>query len=127
MAGAKMMFDWGLDFNWFEDDNDLVPVASGGLLGITRRWWHESGEYDDTMQFWGGENIEQSFRVWLCGGEIFVARDSRIGHVFRKEFTYTLNVTEVQMNLIRTVETWLDGYKPNFYESKPHMSVLRDR
>lgn len=126
-AGAKMMFDWGMDFNWFDDHNDLVPVASGGLFGISRKWWHESGEYDDTMQYWGGENIEQSFRVWLCGGEIRVARDSRIGHVFRKSFPYSVNFTEVNMNLVRTVETWLDGYKPNFYASRPHMRDLRDR
>lgn len=30
---------------------------SGGLLGITKRWWYESGEYDNGMLMWGGENI----------------------------------------------------------------------
>ena len=28
------------------------------------------------MNMWGGENIEQSIRIWLCGGEIFVASAS---------------------------------------------------
>ncbi|CAJ1370799.1 unnamed protein product [Effrenium voratum] len=43
-VGVKMMFDWSLFFNWFEDGNDLVPCMSGGLFAISRRWWHESGE-----------------------------------------------------------------------------------
>eukprot|EP00434_Breviolum_minutum_P019780 symbB.v1.2.017454.t1/scaffold1364.1/size123310/6 len=82
-VGVKMMFDWTLAFNWFEDGSDLVPCMSGGLFAISNRWWHESGEYDYGMNMWGAENIEQSIRVWLCGGEIYVARDSRVAHVFR--------------------------------------------
>ncbi|KAF4742886.1 hypothetical protein FOZ62_004274, partial [Perkinsus olseni] len=54
--GAKMMFDWGLQFDWFEDGNDEVPVMSGGLYAITKRWWHESGEYDYDMLLYGAEN-----------------------------------------------------------------------
>lgn len=34
------------------------------------------------MLEWGGENLEQSMRVWMCGGEIFVVRDSFVGHIF---------------------------------------------
>ncbi|KAF4688499.1 hypothetical protein FOZ60_002769 [Perkinsus olseni] len=83
--GAKMMFDWGLQFDWFEDGNDEVPVMSGGLYAITKKWWHESGEYDYDMLLYGAENIEQSVRVWMCGGEIVVARDSRVAHLFRPE------------------------------------------
>lgn len=34
------------------------------------------------MLEWGGENLEQSMRVWMCGGEIYVVRDSFVGHIF---------------------------------------------
>lgn len=118
-VGVKMMFDWTLFFQWFEDNNDLVPCMSGGLFGITREWWHESGEYDYGMKMWGGENIEQSIRIWLCGGEIYVARDSRISHVFRPSFPYKINNTEIYLNKVRTVETWFEEYKEHYYRSDP--------
>ncbi|CAE7030114.1 GALNT14 [Symbiodinium natans] len=117
--GVKMMFDWTLFFNWFEDGNDIVPCMSGGLFAIAKRWWHESGEYDYGMNMWGAENIEQSIRIWLCGGEIFVARDSRVAHVFRRSFPYAVNNTEVYINKVRTVETWFDDYKRFFYAADP--------
>jgi glycosyltransferase involved in cell wall biosynthesis len=125
-VGIKMMFDWGLGFNWFDDKNDWVPIMSGGLLAITRRYWHESGEYDNSMLMWGGENIEQSVRIWLCGGEIVVARDSRISHVFRPSFPYAINHTQVTMNKVRTVEVWFDEYKEFFYRSDPFARTLKD-
>ncbi|CAJ1403881.1 unnamed protein product [Effrenium voratum] len=123
-VGVKMMFDWQLRFKWLDDGSDLVPCMSGGLFGITKRWWHESGEYDYGMNMWGGENIEQSIRIWLCGGEIFVARDSRIGHVFRKEFPYEINSTEIMINKVRAVETWFDDYKAYFYHAEPNAARL---
>ncbi|KAF4752128.1 hypothetical protein FOZ63_021512 [Perkinsus olseni] len=126
-AGSKMMFDWGLGFNWFEDGNDLVPIMSGGLLGITKRWWYESGEYDNGMLMWGGENIEQSIRVWLCGGEIYVARDSRVAHVFRPSFPYKIDNTQVYYNKIRTVEVWFDDYKDYFYAADPYAKTLKEK
>eukprot|EP00747_Dinoflagellata_sp_TGD_P101059 gnl/TRDRNA2_/TRDRNA2_168229_c1_seq2.p1 gnl/TRDRNA2_/TRDRNA2_168229_c1~~gnl/TRDRNA2_/TRDRNA2_168229_c1_seq2.p1 ORF type:complete len:583 (+),score=107.53 gnl/TRDRNA2_/TRDRNA2_168229_c1_seq2:158-1750(+) len=118
-VGVKMMFDWTLYFNWFEDNNDLVPCMSGGLFAITKDWWHESGEYDYEMKMWGAENIEQSIRIWLCGGEIYVARDSRIAHVFRPAFPYKINNTEIYLNKVRTVETWFDNWKDRYYQADP--------
>merc|ERR1719316_1870926 len=118
-VGIKMMFDWTLFFQWFEDFNDLVPCMSGGLFAITREWWHESGEYDYNMRMWGAENIEQSIRIWLCGGEIYVARDSRVSHVFRPSFPYEINNTEIYINKVRTVETWFDDYKQMYYKADP--------
>lgn len=34
--------------------------------------------YDSSMRSWGGENIDQSLRTWLCGGEIVYAEGSRV-------------------------------------------------
>lgn len=117
--GIKMMFDWSLRFDWFDDGNDFVPCMSGGLFAISTSWWHESGEYDYDMRMWGSENVEQSIRIWLCGGEIVVARNSTIGHLFREQFPYNINYTEMVLNKVRTVETWFDEYKENYYKAEP--------
>ncbi|KAF4752416.1 hypothetical protein FOZ63_031968, partial [Perkinsus olseni] len=83
-GGSKMMFEWNFEFYWFEDNNDEVPIAVGGIQLMTKRWWTESGGYDQGMLDWGGENIEQSLRVWMCGGKILVDREAKIGHIFER-------------------------------------------
>eukprot|EP00428_Durinskia_dybowskii_P010679 CAMPEP_0170282788 /NCGR_PEP_ID=MMETSP0116_2-20130129/41422_1 /TAXON_ID=400756 /ORGANISM="Durinskia baltica, Strain CSIRO CS-38" /LENGTH=252 /DNA_ID=CAMNT_0010534147 /DNA_START=46 /DNA_END=801 /DNA_ORIENTATION=- len=45
-----------------------APAMPGGIFGIWRSWWEESGTYDEEMGEWGGENIEMSLRLWRCGG-----------------------------------------------------------
>lgn len=119
-VGIKMMFDWDLGFHWFDDGNDWVPCMSGGLLAISKDWWTESGTLDEGMLQWGGENIEQSIRVWLCGGEIVVARDSIVAHVFRDKFPYPIDNHLIMRNKVRTVEGWWDEEsKERFYNATP--------
>ncbi|CAK9114916.1 unnamed protein product [Durusdinium trenchii] len=40
---AKCYLTWDADFKWFESDDPYVPILSGGLLGISKRWWNETG------------------------------------------------------------------------------------
>jgi len=80
---AKCYLTWDADFKWYESDDPWVPVLSGGLLGISQRWWNETGGYDERMSGWGGENLDQSLRTWLCGGEIMLAKDSFVAHMWR--------------------------------------------
>ena len=67
----KMMFDWTLFFNWFDDFTDAVPCMSGGLFAISVPWWHESGEYDYDMRMWGN-NTDTSAKQ--LHGRIITAR-----------------------------------------------------
>ena len=60
-----------------------APLMSGGLLALSRRWWEETGGYDTKMVAWGGENIDQSLRSWLCGGRIEVADGAFVAHMWR--------------------------------------------
>jgi glycosyltransferase involved in cell wall biosynthesis len=117
-VGIKMLFDWKMDFQWLKDDGDnRAPIMSGGLFAINRNWFFESGEYDMGMLQWGGENFEQSVRTWLCGGEIIVARESRVGHMFRDVSPYVLNTTQIHVNKARAIDVWFDDYKNYYYRA----------
>lgn len=80
---AKCYLTWDADFKWFDSDDNYIAVISGGLLGMSNRWWRETGGYDKEMLGWGGENLDQSLRVWLCGGEIVMAPESQVAHMWR--------------------------------------------
>ena len=60
-----------------------------GMFAITKYWWQQ-GQKDPALNIWGGENVEISFRTWLCGGRIVVAKDSYVAHYFRTKPTYSV-------------------------------------
>ncbi|CAF0802706.1 unnamed protein product [Adineta steineri] len=123
-------FDWNLQFTWHgapERDrkrrkHELEPIRSptmaGGLFAISRIYFEELGTYDAGMDIWGGENLEMSFRIWMCGGTLVTAPCSHVGHIFRKRSPYKwlTGVNVVKKNSIRVAEVWLDEYKKFYYE-----------
>jgi polypeptide N-acetylgalactosaminyltransferase len=118
-GGKKMMFEWTFEFSWFDQDknDDRVPVSSGGLLLMTRSAFL-NGKYDRGMLEWGGENIEQSLRAWMCNSKVIVEREAKIGHVFnRKLRPGRVNVSTVQKNQARAAFVWLDDWI-KYFEAK---------
>ncbi|CAF0728997.1 unnamed protein product [Didymodactylos carnosus] len=123
-------FDWNLIFNWHvtpdremkrrtkKTDPIRSPTMAGGLFAIDRDWFDQLGMYDPGMDIWGGENLELSFKVWTCGGELLCAPCSHIGHIFRKRSPYEWpkDVNVVKKNTVRLAEVWLDDYKKYYYE-----------
>jgi polypeptide N-acetylgalactosaminyltransferase len=88
------------------------------MFATTKRWWTTIGGMDTDLSTWGGENIEISLRTWLCGGEIRVARGSRIDHAFRTKFPYTVDGGLYRRNLVRIAEAWMDlKSRQKFYKA----------
>ncbi|NXT88413.1 GALT5 acetylgalactosaminyltransferase, partial [Anhinga rufa] len=104
------------------------PVMAGGLFSIDKKYFFELGMYDPGLDVWGGENMEISFKVWMCGGEIEIVPCSRVGHIFRNDNPYSFpkdRVATVERNLARVAEVWLDEYKELFYGHAYHL-VLKN-
>ncbi|XP_061734984.1 polypeptide N-acetylgalactosaminyltransferase 5 isoform X2 [Nerophis ophidion] len=125
------IFKWPLVFGWNALSNEYVkkknmttadpircPVMAGGLFSIDRKYFYELGAYDPGLDVWGGENMEISFKIWMCGGEIEIIPCSRVGHIFRDQNPYKFPKDRrktVERNLARVAEVWLDEYKELFY------------
>nr|XP_046252578.1 polypeptide N-acetylgalactosaminyltransferase 6 [Scatophagus argus] len=128
-ASNRGNFDWSLTFGWEaipEDARKLrkdetypvkTPTFAGGLFSISKTYFEHIGTYDDKMEIWGGENVEMSFRVWQCGGQLEIIPCSVVGHVFRTKSPHTFpKGTEViTRNQVRLAEVWMDDYKKIFY------------
>ncbi|XP_071102414.1 polypeptide N-acetylgalactosaminyltransferase 13-like isoform X1 [Haliotis cracherodii] len=128
-------FNWKLNFRWYpvpqrelerrggdRSQPTRTPTMAGGLFSIHRDYFYETGSYDEGMDIWGGENLEMSFRVWMCGGQIFIVTCSRVGHVFRKTSPYSWPggvARIINHNTQRIVEVWMDEYKEFFYKINP--------
>lgn len=123
-------FSWGLIFNWHaipskeraRHQHPAEPVRSptmaGGLFSIDKAFFERLGTYDSGFDIWGGENLELSFKTWMCGGTLEIVPCSHVGHIFRKRSPYKWRsgVNVLKRNSIRLAEVWLDDYKKYYYE-----------
>lgn len=125
-------FIWTLEFRWTlieqhrkdPTDNILTPTIAGGLFSIDRSFFHELGLYDPGLEIWGSENLELSFKTWMCGGKLEIVPCSRVGHVFRATQPYKFpkgNVLTFLHNNVRIAEVWMDEYKIHFYNVFPKL------
>uniref|UniRef100_U3JK68 Polypeptide N-acetylgalactosaminyltransferase n=1 Tax=Ficedula albicollis TaxID=59894 RepID=U3JK68_FICAL len=131
------IFTWPMNFGWKQIPQEVIeknkiketdiircPVMAGGLFSIEKKYFSELGMYDPGLDVWGGENMEISFKVWMCGGEIEIVPCSRVGHIFRNDNPYSFpkdRVRTVERNLARVAEVWLDEYKELFYGHAPQL------
>ncbi|CAL1533315.1 unnamed protein product [Lymnaea stagnalis] len=120
---TNLLFEWDeipqreLDRRQEQSQTYRSPTMPGGLFAITREFFTKIGTYDPEMNYWGGENIEISFKTWMCGGELLLDTCSHVGHVFRTYPPVRGNYSDVIRNSLRVAEVWMDDYKNYFYES----------
>ncbi|XP_076026183.1 polypeptide N-acetylgalactosaminyltransferase 3 isoform X2 [Genypterus blacodes] len=135
-------FDWGLSFGWEglpdhekqrrRDETYPIktPTFAGGLFSISKDYFYHVGSYDEQMEIWGGENIEMSFRVWQCGGQLEIIPCSIVGHVFRTKSPHTFpkGTQVIARNQVRLAEVWMDDFKEIFYRRNQQAGqIARDR
>jgi len=127
-------FDWNLQFNWHavpehekarhSHTAEAVrsPTMAGGLFSIDKDFFERLGTYDSGFDIWGGENLELSFKTWMCGGTLEIVPCSHVGHIFRKRSPYKWRsgVNVLRRNSIRLAEVWLDDYKKYYYDRIGH-------
>ncbi|UYV72552.1 GALNT1 [Cordylochernes scorpioides] len=128
-------FNWKLNFRWYQvPEREMTrrkgdptmslrtPVMAGGLFAIDKKFFEKLGRYDEGMYIWGGENIEFSFRIWMCGGTLEIVPCSHVGHVFRKKTPYTFpggTSRVIHHNYARVAEVWMDEWKEFYYSFNP--------
>lgn len=108
--------------------NVRTPEFAGGIFSIDREYFYDVGGYDDKMTYYGGENVEMSLRLWMCGGSIETAPCSRVAHVQRGQKPYSIKgglFYSMVINTVRVVDVWLDEYKKLFYGTHPEYIARR--
>ncbi|XP_015349856.1 polypeptide N-acetylgalactosaminyltransferase 15 isoform X2 [Marmota marmota marmota] len=132
------VLDWKLDFHWEplpENERKALqfpispirsPVVSGEVVAMDRHYFQNTGAYDPLMSLRGGENLEMSFKAWLCGGSVEILPCSRVGHIYRNQDTHSSSLDQeaILRNKVRLAEIWLGSFKETFYRHSPEAFVL---
>ncbi|XP_076472291.1 polypeptide N-acetylgalactosaminyltransferase 5-like [Babylonia areolata] len=92
------------------------PTMPGGLFAISRTFFTQLGTYDPGLVYWGGENIEISFKAWMCYGSVELVPCSHVGHVFRATNPIHWKKDIGLTNVARVAHVWMDDYKNYFLE-----------
>lgn len=126
--GSRGVFDWDLQYNKLKRilpadkskhlDPFAIPIMTGGIYMIHKNYFFQLGPYDEELLIWGAENLEMSFKINLCGGQLLEVPCSRIGHVFRaftKSRKHENGIDFETFNKKRIVEVWFDEFKDYVY------------
>lgn len=122
-------FKWRMSFGWFPTferksgrrqnpyEPLMSPTMAGGLFSIDKKFFEKLGMFDPGFEIWGGENLELSFKTWMCGGKLLILPCSHVGHLFRFEFQSKKDrqIEIVDRNLMRLAAVWLDDYAKYFF------------
>ena len=115
-----MIFTW--HHSEYVEGDPTIPVQSptmaGGLFSIHKDFFQKLGRYDPGFDIWGGENLELSFKSWMCGGRLEILPCSHVGHIFRSRSPYKWRpgTNVLKKNSIRLAQVWLDDFKQIYFD-----------
>ncbi|XP_006895250.1 PREDICTED: putative polypeptide N-acetylgalactosaminyltransferase-like protein 5 [Elephantulus edwardii] len=129
---VRGIFNWDLQFKWdnvysyeMEGPEGLTgpirsPAMAGGIFAIHKHYFNSIGQFDKGMELWGGENVELSLRIWMCGGQLFILPCSRVGHLTKGYLYRDWRLTKALLyNNLRLTYVWLDDYKEQVFVNNP--------
>ncbi|XP_023571489.1 polypeptide N-acetylgalactosaminyltransferase 15 [Octodon degus] len=133
------VLDWKLDFFWDplpEQERKALlspispirsPVVPREVVAMDRHYFQNTGAYDPLMSLRGGENLELSFKAWLCGGSVEILPCSRVGYIYRNQEAHSpFDVEATLRNKVRIAESWLGPFKEIFYRHSPEALILKE-
>ncbi|CAG5128401.1 unnamed protein product [Candidula unifasciata] len=96
-----------------------TPIHMGCCLAASKSNFERLGRYDPGQEIWGCENLEFSFKTWMCGSRLEIIPCSHIAHMFRPHFPYKWvgKPYIFERNCLRVAEVWMDQYKV-FYQHR---------
>ncbi|XP_033739385.1 polypeptide N-acetylgalactosaminyltransferase 10-like [Pecten maximus] len=92
-----------------------TPAIVGCAFAVNRKYFLDIGGLDTGMRTWGGEDVELSIRVWLCGGSMKISPCSHVAHIFKAGHPFKMEYSDLVYNNRRTAEMWLGEYRKYFY------------
>ncbi|KAH9523810.1 Polypeptide N-acetylgalactosaminyltransferase 12 [Bulinus truncatus] len=110
----SLLFTWLEDRGYTSETTIKSSTMPGSVFAISKKWFSHLGMFDPYLQVWGGENIEMSFKAWMCGGGIFIATCSHVAHLPRRPVNVKSHTA--LLNSARVAEVWMDEFKQYFYE-----------
>lgn len=95
LGEGRTVFDWNfhaqrIPLNPNVPDRTTLfetPIMYGAAFAISTRYFWEL-QPDSGLKIYGGDQLEMSFKVNLCGGVLFETPCSRIAHIYRR-FPYS--------------------------------------
>lgn len=89
-------------------------LIKGGVYSLAKTFFEKLGRFDEGMHYYGGEDVELSFKVWMCGGSVKVYPCSHVAHICKPNASYQSGI-HIKRNLARVAEVWMDGYAKNYF------------
>ncbi|KAH9524897.1 Polypeptide N-acetylgalactosaminyltransferase 3 [Bulinus truncatus] len=104
--------------------NGVTMVGTG--FAIDKKFFFDIGGFDEAMMIWGGENLELSWRIWMCGGRVLHIPCSNIGHVARSQpYSFPIGRKQTEhFNYKRAILVWMGDYSKYVYNIHPDMKKL---
>ncbi len=95
---------WIKENVWGEDLVVDVPCLLGACYAATKEYWNYLKGYKG-LRLYGCEEFYISLKTWMEGGHCRLIKNIEIGHLFKKDSFFTMEINELFYNKMVIIET----------------------